>query len=52
MNVLREFVSYVEETFGSDKELKGLMDYVSKADDTSLYRHIVLYEIRRGTRRV
>ena len=47
VNVLREFVSYVEEAFESDRELKELIDYVSKADDTSLYRHIVLYEIRR-----
>jgi len=45
--VYKEFRRLVDETFGADPEYKEILSLIQAADDTSLYRHIVLFELRR-----
>ena len=47
INVLREFEQYVNEIYKENEELRKLIEYINIADDTSLYRHIVLYELKK-----
>lgn len=47
VNVLKEFIRYVHEVFEENKEFKSLMEYINRADDESLYKHIVLFELRK-----
>lgn len=45
-HILRRFKELADEVF-KDNEQKELLGLISEADDTSLYRHIFLYELRR-----
>ncbi|MCU7787504.1 hypothetical protein ODS41_06190 [Pyrobaculum sp. 3827-6] len=46
VGVLTEFMRLVGETYNNPEE-KTLLEYIYKADDESLYRHIVLFELRK-----
>ncbi len=45
INVLREFTKYVDEAY--DRDFRELLDFIKRADDESLYEHIVLFELRK-----
>ncbi len=45
--ILSRFRKLIEEVYGEDSEYKEILGMITKADDTSLYRHIFLYELRR-----
>jgi len=47
VNVLREFSQCVQETYEKDEEFRRLIELIGKADEESLYKHIVLYELKR-----
>ena len=49
-NILRRFREIVDETF-NDPMQRSLLSLIREADDTSLYRHVFLYELRRVLRR-
>jgi len=46
-NVLREFMQYVREVYEENREFRELIEYINRADEESLYRHIVLFELRK-----
>lgn len=47
VNVLREFMQYIRKVYGEDKEFRELIEYIDKADNESLYKHIVLFELKK-----
>jgi len=47
VNVLKEFMQYVQEVYEENEEFRKLIEYINRADDESLYKHIVLYELKR-----
>jgi len=47
VNVLREFMQYVREVYEESERFRRLIEYINRADDASLYKHIVLFELRR-----
>ena len=46
LNVLKEFNRYVGEILGEHEEFKELREYIDRADDESLFKHVVLREVR------
>ena len=46
-NVLNEFRKLAEELYGRSPKYRGILALISRIDDTSLYQHIVLYELRK-----
>ncbi len=47
VNVLKEFMQYVREVYEENEEFRNLIEYINRADDESLYKHIVLFELRK-----
>ena len=45
--VLKECRKLVEETYSTREDYKDIITLISRADDTSLYKHILLYELQR-----
>ncbi len=45
--ILSRFRKLIDEVYGEDSEYKEILSMITKADDTSLYTHIFLYELRR-----
>jgi len=46
-NILKKFRELVKELYGKNSEFMELISLIAKADDTSLYTHVFLYEVRR-----
>ena len=46
VNVLKEFMQYVQEVYKENEEFRKLIEHINRADDESLYKHIVLYELK------
>lgn len=51
INVLSEFRNYIDEIYESDEEFKELLIYIHKAEDQSLFKHIVLRELKEVLRK-
>lgn len=47
VNVLKEFMQYIQEVYKENEEFRNLVEYINKADDESLYKRIVLFELRK-----
>ncbi len=47
INILREFKQYVDEIYKDNNEFRELVEYIDTADDMSLYKHIVLFELKK-----
>ncbi len=45
--VLTRFKNILYETYGRDSEYREILNMIVRADDTSLYKHVFLYELRR-----
>ncbi len=45
--VLIRFRKLLDEVYGDSNEYKELLRLITKADDTSLYKHVFLYELRK-----
>ena len=39
-------MQYVQEVYEENEEFKKLIEHINRADDESLYKHIVLYELK------
>jgi hypothetical protein len=46
-NILKEFRQLVEEVYGGKADYKEIISLITRADDTSLYKHVFLYELRK-----
>lgn len=44
--VLARFRKLIDEAYGANNEYKELLSLITRADDTSLYKHVFLYELR------
>ncbi len=45
--ILNRFRKLVDEVYGADSEYREILSLITRADDTSLYKHVFLYELRR-----
>ncbi len=45
--ILNKFRRLIDEVYEEDSEYKEILSMITKADDTSLYKHIFLYELQR-----
>mgnify|MGYP001772702799 CR=1 FL=1 len=45
--ILNKFRKLINEVYGKDNEYMEISSMITKADDTSLYKHIFLYELRK-----
>ncbi len=46
-SVLTRFRELLDKVYGDNSEYREVLSLITKADDTSLYKHIFLYELRR-----